>query len=118
MPALQVRDCPDALYRALSACAESEHRSISQQIVVALEDYLERRERDRQINAMLDRDMPLPPRPWEASYPAYSEAMRAREERLNRRREIFERIDARGPLDIPEDFPSAAEIVREMRDAR
>lgn len=118
MPALQVRDCPDGLYRELSACAESEHRSISQQIVVALEEYLGRRERERRIAAMLDRDMPLPLQPWERGYAEHASFMQERASRSSRRHEVFERIGARGPIDVPDGFPSAEEIVREMRDAR
>ena len=36
MPALQVRDFPDELYVELKACAEREHRSVAQQMIVAL----------------------------------------------------------------------------------
>lgn len=118
MPALQVRDCPDSLYRELSRCAEEERRSISQQILVALEDYLERRERDRQINEMLDEHFPLPPKPWEPGYRAYADSKRAREEGLRQRREVLAQIAARPPHVVPDDFPSVEEIVWEMRDER
>ena len=39
-------------------------------------------------------------------------------ERLERRRAVFASIDAREPFEVPEDFPSIEEIVREMRDER
>lgn len=118
MPALQVRDCPEGIYKALSACAEEEHRSLSQQIVVALEDYLERRERQKQVEAMLDRDMPLPPHPWEPGYRAYVDSKKAHEARVRQRREALERIASCPPHIVPDDFPSVEEIVREMRDER
>lgn len=40
MPALQVRDFPADLYEALRRQAESDHRSIAQQTVVAVEEHL------------------------------------------------------------------------------
>ena len=43
MPALQVRDFPDELYVELKACAEREHRSVAQQMIVAAEEMLARR---------------------------------------------------------------------------
>lgn len=118
MPALQVRDCPNSLYRELARCAEEDRRSISQQILVALEDYLERRARDKQINAMLDEHFPLPPKPWEPGYRAYMDSEVARKERIQRRREVFARIDARPPIKDVEGFPTAEEIVRQIRDER
>ena len=41
MPALQVRDFPDDLYEQLKAYAASQHRSIAQQTIVAVEQMLE-----------------------------------------------------------------------------
>lgn len=40
MPALQVRDFPDDLYAELKRCAAEEDRSISQQTVHILREYL------------------------------------------------------------------------------
>lgn len=40
MPALQVKDFPDELYDALKSYAAQEHRSMSQQTVVAVEEML------------------------------------------------------------------------------
>lgn len=37
MPALQVRDMPEQLYRDVKTLAEREHRSIAQQTIIALE---------------------------------------------------------------------------------
>ena len=57
MPALQVRDFPDDLYEQLKAYAASQHRSIAQQTIVAVEQMLEYKRRahrsclaDRQIH--------------------------------------------------------------------
>ena len=41
MPALQVRDFPDDLYEQLKEYAASQHRSIAQQTIVAVEQMLE-----------------------------------------------------------------------------
>lgn len=40
MPALQVRDFPAALYGELKECAASNHRSIAQQTIIAIEEML------------------------------------------------------------------------------
>lgn len=40
MPALQVRDFPDELYEQLKAYAASQHRSVAQQTIVAVEQML------------------------------------------------------------------------------
>ena len=37
MPLLQVRECPEDIYRKISYVAKSENRTIAQQIVVLLE---------------------------------------------------------------------------------
>lgn len=64
MPILQVKDCPVETYERLRALAEREHRSISQQTIVAVEEHLERHAdttRRAVIRRMLGRDpMPLP----------------------------------------------------------
>jgi predicted nuclease of restriction endonuclease-like RecB superfamily len=37
MPLLQVRDCPEDIYRKIASVARSENRSIAQQVIVLLE---------------------------------------------------------------------------------
>ena len=44
MPALQVKDCPSDVYERLRACAAEENRSISQQALTIIENYLRMRE--------------------------------------------------------------------------
>lgn len=118
MPAIQSRDCPQELYDRLSQCAQEDHRSISQELIVAIEGYLEYRERKKEVERMLDVAMPLPPKPWEPGYRRYRESERERTARLERRREVFKRIDAMPRVDIPEGFPTIEEMVREDRDSR
>ena len=45
MPALQVRDCPMEVYEKLRACAAAENRSIAQQTLTIIEEYLDMREK-------------------------------------------------------------------------
>ena len=40
MPILQIRDLPDDVYQAVVAAAQAEHRSLSQQAIVALRSAL------------------------------------------------------------------------------
>lgn len=56
MPLLQVRECPEDLYRKITVRARLENRTIAQQVVVLLEKSLgqERSNRERR-RAVLDR---------------------------------------------------------------
>jgi len=45
MPALQIKDCPKDVYERLRACAKAENRSIAQQALTIVEDYLDARDR-------------------------------------------------------------------------
>ena len=44
MPLLQVRECPEDIYRKISYVAKNENRTIAQQVVVLLEKSLEQQE--------------------------------------------------------------------------
>lgn len=44
MPLLQVRECPEDIYRKISYVAKNENRTIAQQVVVLLEKGLEQQE--------------------------------------------------------------------------
>lgn len=90
MPALQVRDFPDDLYEELRLSAQQDHRSIAQQTIVAVEEYLRR------------------PSPYS------SQASEA----ISRRQKVLDKISARPSIEIPESFPSPEQIVRELRDQR
>lgn len=100
MPTLQIRDLSQDVYDELKLRAEREHRSMAQQATVAIEQHL--------------RLVPT------ADECALSDAER-REERIRRRRDLLDCAarGAQGPVfEVPDDFPSAAQIVRELRDAR
>jgi len=96
MPALQVRDFPEELYEELRVFAQQEHRSIAQQTIVAVQDYLTRQKADdepsRKASAYIDH--------------------------RERRRKVIERINSLPPFEVPEGFPTPQEIIRELRDSR
>ncbi|MBN1242488.1 MAG: hypothetical protein JXA15_07275 [Spirochaetales bacterium] len=56
MPLLQVRECPEDLYRKITARARRENRTIAQQVVVLLEKSLGQEQSNRERRrAVLDR---------------------------------------------------------------
>lgn len=97
MPALQVRDFPEDLYEELRACAASEQRSISQQTIVAVRDYLDVR----------NGRMPSRQRDSGES-PSY----------VQKRERLFDRIHELPPFKVPPDFPEPGELIRQIRDER
>ncbi len=54
MPSLQIRDLPDAIYRALSLRALRERRSLAQQAVIELERFAEVESKNRRLEALRD----------------------------------------------------------------
>lgn len=111
MPALQVKDFPDDLYEELRECAAQECRSVSQQTIYGLREFLRMHKAYQSVKNAL----------WATPYVTDLLDEEGEQERLKRakkRRDLLERIRERGPIDIPNDFPSAAEIIREMREER
>lgn len=111
MPALQVKDFPDDLYEELRECAAEECRSVSQQTVYVLRQFLRWRKAYGSLESAL----------WAA--PLVSDLLVDEEEakraaRLAKRRRILERIDKRGTVAVSEDFPDPVELIRQMRDER
>lgn len=95
MPALQVKDCPIYVYEKLRQCAIRENRSISQQALTIIEEYLDIRER---------------------AYPSrYADGDAAKTERIARRREAFARIEAHRPIPVSKEVPRSDEIMAEIR---
>ena len=94
MPALQVRDFPDQLYEELRLCAQREYRSIAQQAIFAVQDYLARENK------------------------RIAEAEKPKTDYAERRQQVFERIDSLPPFELPEGFPTPQQIIRELRDQR
>lgn len=96
MPALQVRDFPTDLYEDLRRRAKSEHRSVSQQTIVAIREHLS-------------------PHPV-ASSQQNSRHDDERQTRIEKRRRLFAEFDQLPELRVPEGFPSIVEIINEARD--
>ena len=102
MPALQVRDFPSDLYDALKAYAAQEHRSVSQQTVVAVEQ-------------MISRAAGGPSPRQEGALVIPFDSPACREARIARRKEALQAAEriawARGK-------PTADEVVQAVRSAR
>lgn len=104
MPALQVRDFPEELYRQLKACADREHRSITQQTIVAVEDMVNQRGgRQRSADAYQPRIL--------------SDGDRV--ERIEKRRRIFDALDAADEIRSADvDDERIVDAIRAARDGR
>lgn len=115
MPALQVKDFPGDLYLDLKACANAEDRSVSQQTLHILRQYLKAY---RQLGGRTDwKVVPVELVPDEGKTRSRTQK-EERQERIEQRKKVLERIHSRSHSKIPDDFPSAAEIVRQMREER
>ena len=90
MAPLQVKDCPDDVYEALRAYAARENRSISQQTVTILQEYLGLR------------------KPFQgAQRVTYDERSHVG---------ALRRIGQMAPVALPREYGSAADILREVRE--
>ena len=113
MPALQVKDFPSDLYDQLRECAAAQDRSISQQTVHVLREYLRAYRQGGGSASWVVR--PVVERP-DAVLRTSDRTAETPEERAERRRKLFERIDTLPKFEVPDDFPEPAEIVRQMRE--
>lgn len=98
MPALQVKDCPTEVYEELRRCASRENRSISQQALTILEDYLGFRDFVPHDRSSLRNRCDEKP-----SY-------------IEKRKRLFERIDKLPAIPVSELAPSSADILAEIRE--
>lgn len=106
MPALQVREFPDDLYEQLKQYAASQHRSMAQQTIVAVEQMIEAGDADQ--GQRVER------RPRYLDFD--TEAQRAA--RIKKRKELFEEIHRLPKVSIPPDFPDTVELIRQGRAER
>ena len=111
MPALQVRDLPNDLYERLKECAANDRRSISQQTVIILQDYLDARERTAQKRP----DAESAFRNVDGSFD--NVALRAAK-RARTHQEVFDLIDQLPDLDVPNVFPDIVTLIHEERAQR
>lgn len=115
MPALQVKDFPGDLYLDLKACANAEDRSVSQQTLHILRQYLKAY---RQLGGRTEwKVVPVELVPDEGKARSRTQE-EERQERIEQRQKVLERIHELPKFDVPDDFPSPAEIVRQMREER
>ena len=112
MPALQVRDFPDDLYEQLKAYAASQHRSIAQQTIVAVEQMLEAADAQHYWDGHDLHRLERRPRDFDFD----TEAKRA--VRIEKRKELFAEIDKLPKFDVPDDFPDTVELIRQGREER
>lgn len=110
MPSLQVKDFPEELYTSLRDCAIQQDRSISQQTVHVLREYIKRYEHLKCDDASIfaSEQPPIGNTPPEDE----------REERIERRKALFAEADRLPKYELPEGFPAASEMIRQMRDER
>lgn len=104
MPPLQVKDCPTDVYERLRQCAQEENRSISQQALTIIEDYLSMRDNGAFLPRSNHGLASLPQPPQERV--AYGE----------KRRRALERINSYSAIPITDELPSSAELIRQIRD--
>lgn len=109
MPALQVRDFPDDLYEQLKAYAASQHRSIAQQTIVAVEQMLEAADAQHYWDGHDLHRLERRPRYFDFD----TEAKRAA--RIERRKELFAEIDK---MEWSGPQPTADEIVAMINEGR
>lgn len=111
MPALQVRDFPEDLYSQLKACAARNHRSVAQQTIAYVEQGMM-----MEGGGECYWDGRRLHRPAQSSVIDF-DTERERQERIERRKEIFARIRARNEgLSGPK--PTSDEIVELVRECR
>lgn len=106
MTALQVRDFPQDLYDQLKVRSEAEHRSMSQQVIVAVEQMLG-------LDALQKK---LDPAVFKTVHSSFDADGRV-QERIESRKRIFDRL-ADLKIDIPDDLPDPTVLLRKEREAR
>ena len=107
MPALQVRDFPDDLYDQLKAYAASQHRSMAQQVIVAVEQMLAHPQASHYWDGerMYRAVRPIPDFDTEEERAA----------RIEKRKKLFARMDE---ITWKKPKPTGDEIVAMVREGR
>lgn len=112
MPALQVRDFPDELYEQLKAYAASQHRSVAQQTIVAVEQMLEAADAQHYWDGRELHRLERRPRYLDFD----TEVERAA--RIEKRKALFAEIEKLPKVEVPADFPDTVELIRQGREER
>lgn len=104
MPALQIKDCPSEVYERLRNCAREENRSISQQALTVLEDFLDMRDGLKTATDMRMRSFgPSAVRQVDDT------------DYLARRVHALERINELPPVPVTDATPRTADIIAQIR---
>ncbi|MDO4532522.1 MAG: hypothetical protein Q4C36_02245 [Coriobacteriia bacterium] len=114
MPALQVKDCPIEVYERLRECAAQENRSISQQTVTILEEYLALRPASK--NSVSTEASTQFISGHLREYPHYSEDLHDETDYLGQFRKVMEEISELPPIPISERCPRADVILAQIRE--
>jgi hypothetical protein len=112
MPALQVKDCPIELYERLRECAARENRSIAQQTVTILEEYLGLRVPSKAAAPTAQSDS----RETERPRLLYSNDEHDGTDYLSKHLAVFEEIAQLPPIPITETAPRADVILAQIRE--
>lgn len=127
MPALQVRDFPEDLYEDLRARARENHRSITQETIIAVKQYLLTRSRFKLIDLesssptesdQADRRSEQDPDWYSIEYRTVNARDLPEYSQKRRRDEALAYLRAQPVITDPDGFPSSAELIREDRDNR
>ena len=105
MPALQIKDCPTEVYERLRTCAHEENRSISQQALTAIEDFLDMRD-----------GLKAPSEARMRTFGPSSLRQVDDTDYLTRRLDVFARINKLRPIPVTEDAPTAADVLSQIRE--
>lgn len=121
MPPLQVKDCPQDVYEKLRECAQRENRSIAQQTLTILQEYLGMRESSFDATAQtlssIDTQCPhIDPRTLPTNTPSSYLHEDKGVDYLTRRMETFKRIEALPSLPISPSRPRADVLLAEIRE--
>ena len=126
MPALQVRDFPEDLYEDLRAKAKENHRSFTQETIVAVKQYLLSGntfklldlEEGAKEGASDDKQKAPQNSYYTIQYSACHVKDLPEHSRKRRQAEVLATLRAQPIVIDPKDFPSSVELVREDRDNR
>ena len=117
MPALQVKDCPQDVYDRLRACAADENRSISQQALTIIQQYLDARDSSWPNNVygfsawMGGQTNLQAPVPYRSYYEDFDDGV----DYARKHREVRKRIAKLRPIPVDETCPSTVELLAEVR---
>lgn len=111
MTALQVREFPDELYEQLKEYAASQHRSIAQQTIVAVERMLSEVQNAQSSSTTMHASG------WNPRIISFDTEAN-RQARIAKRQALFAEIATLPKMEIPDDFPSIVELIHEARDER